>query len=137
MKASFPNKSISSPYNDNYDWKVEPVPTFREALDLLSNHHQFVSYKTPFIHPEYRVEFKSVLEKIIKEFSGSFTFEDWLAGKDDPAAREHTVNDSSDDNEERESNVEIDRSERPVKLSDRDFLIYWQERNVRDYEASD
>lgn len=125
-----------SPNNDNYDWKAEPVQTFQAALELLSNHFQFIPYKTPFIHPEYRAEFKSFLEKIIKDFSGSFTFEEWLAGEDDPAAPKHTVNNSTDDNEERESNVESDWSERPEESSDKHFLLYWQERNVRDHESS-
>lgn len=119
-----------SPNNDNYDWKAEPVPTFREALELLSNHYQFIPYKTPFIHPEYQTEFKSFLEKIIEDVSGSFTFEQWLTGEDDPAEWEHTVNNSNHNNEEQKSVIESDSSESPRELSNKHFLIYWQERNV-------
>jgi NAD-dependent SIR2 family protein deacetylase/ADP-ribosylglycohydrolase/protein-tyrosine phosphatase/TPR repeat protein len=119
-----------SPNYDNYNWEAEPVPSFREALELLSNHYQFVPYKTPFIHPEYRAEFRTFLEKVIKDTSASFTFEEWLVGEDDPGVWDNTVDNTSDENNERENNVEIDWSERRVELSDKHFLLCWKEQSV-------
>lgn len=146
--------SISLDENDDEEWisrETEPVESLAEGIDSFQLGYQIFHFQPIFIHPEIRAELERYLENLYDSLSaeekGQLVFPNlpyypitpgnWIHMADmgipwKVGSEEFVSNEDDKTNEVYEGLIQDSSGE----LSHKHFLLYWQERNVRDHEAS-
>lgn len=143
--------SISLDENDDEEWvswETEAVESISEGIDSFKLGYQLFHFQSVLIHPEIRSGVKQYLEnlyeilteeerrRLLSYDDSPITPETWFAGVDRFMER-RTERDNLDKDVNGEA-VEIrEEDNQPTEnLSDKHFLLYWQERSVAVHQES-
>lgn len=142
------SSSISLDENDSEEWiqwETEAVESIFEAIDSFKLGYQIFRFQPILIHPEIRAELKQYLENLYESLSaeekGRLVYHnDSLITPDNWIYREMAWRAESDnfvDNErEKTKEVHEDIIQNPEELSNKHFLLYWQEKSVAAHRES-
>ena len=127
---------------------VRTVESIGEAMKLVMDDYQIFIFTPLFLHAEHRAEVKAYLENLLASLNddehsrlrkfaedSAITPEDWIARADEEM--KHRAEREAFEHETNENDLQRKEIAPLRELSNKHFLIYWQERIIYGHARSD